>query len=302
MKLGEIKYDCEGDDHIISVWTSDDPDAQKHGVCTEHSSGNIVCYENHPDLETELTMFDLGVPLPGCPKFIQEANETPWVAKEFLINAGDRGDIEEVKALFFLYGERLPESGITTCFSRAAANGRLNILEFVLKETATAPGSLPFIFPLSLDDPVINGHDEVVAFLLANGAKETLSYTDHRAIEYAAYYDRQKILKMLLASGESFDANDGIAIRRASTAGNLEIVKLLIQAGADVNAGARLYPSALENATMNGYFDIVKILVRNGARITGLEIESARRHGYQEIEKFLFWNSTHPHDKNRKRR
>jgi ankyrin repeat protein len=302
MKLGEIKYDCEGDEHIISVWTSDDLDAQKHGVCTEHPSGNIVCYENHPDLETELTMEDLGVPLTGCPKFIQEADETPWFAKEFIINAGDRGDIEEVKALFFLYGKTIPESGVATCFSRAATNGHLNILEFVLKETAPAPGSLPIVLPLSLDNPVINGHTEVVAFLLANGAKETLSYTDHRAIEYAAYYDRQKILKMLLASGESPDANDGIAIRRASTAGNLEIVKILIQAGADVNAGARLYPSALENATSNGYFDIVKILVNNGAGITRSELDCARYNGYLDIQQFLFWNYTHPHAKNRKRR
>jgi ankyrin repeat protein len=48
--------------------------------------------------------------------------------------------------------------------------------------------------------------------------------------------------------------------------GNIEIVKSLIQNGADLNQKAALYSSALEAALSKEYDKVVELLFHNGAR------------------------------------
>ncbi|XP_028169558.1 protein fem-1 homolog CG6966 [Ostrinia furnacalis] len=61
----------------------------------------------------------------------------------------------------------------------------------------------------------------------------------------------------------------------AAAAGHLQLVRLLVRAGANVNSTTRTHSTPLRAACFDGHYDIVKFLVENGA-----DIEIANRHGH----------------------
>lgn len=70
----------------------------------------------------------------------------------------------------------------------------------------------------------------------------------------------------------------------ASGSGQLNVVKALIENGAEVNAGNAFGTSVLEWAAINGKVDVIKVLVANGANINQKDgggstpfLEAARR-------------------------
>ena len=61
------------------------------------------------------------------------------------------------------------------------------------------------------------------------------------------------------------------AVYAAAQNGHIEIVKLLIQNGADVNALGICNRTALHDAAENGHVDIAKVLIQNGADVHALD-------------------------------
>lgn len=49
--------------------------------------------------------------------------------------------------------------------------------------------------------------------------------------------------------------------------GHIDIVKLLIEHGADVNASSRTNQNALVEATLNGHYEVIKYLIEHGADV-----------------------------------
>ena len=68
---------------------------------------------------------------------------------------------------------------------------------------------------------------------------------------------------------------DMTAIMRASGRGHADIVKLLLEKGANVNAKSIHGYTALTAASRNGHADIVKLLIDSGADVNAKEIEGA---------------------------
>ncbi|KAH3098783.1 hypothetical protein KXW41_005747, partial [Aspergillus fumigatus] len=72
-----------------------------------------------------------------------------------------------------------------------------------------------------------------------------------------------------------------------------EIVKLLLDKGADVNVQGGEYGNALQAASLEGHLEIVKLLLGTGADINaqggenGSALQAASHKGYQEIVKLL---------------
>ena len=88
--------------------------------------------------------------------------------------------------------------------------------------------------------------------------------------------DIEKV-KKLIATGNITDDSYNEALNFAAEQGYTEIVKLLIESGADVNANSNIamynsYPLTL--AAINGHEDIVKFLITQGADVNAKNIIS----------------------------
>lgn len=140
-----------------------------------------------------------------------------------------------------------------------------------------------------------NGHAEIVRLLLAAGADVNAKGDDEvTALHAASQNGHVEIVKLLLAAGADVDAEISRAFFRepdhlvesmkaieplgppmavlnyhtplilASQNGHVEIVKLLLQAGAKVNVSTRA-GTAEGAASQNGHAEIVKLLHAAGA-------------------------------------
>jgi ankyrin repeat protein len=119
-----------------------------------------------------------------------------------------------------------------------------------------------------------------------------------RALIQAAHMSHEEIVCLLL--GRGFDTNAifsveteirefpgriATALSTASYRGDMKMVRMLLDNGADVNA-SRLRVSALEQAALNGHMETVKILLVKGSEIHGALLGSAF-YGSEPIVKLL---------------
>ncbi|KAJ7112635.1 ankyrin repeat-containing domain protein, partial [Mycena epipterygia] len=104
------------------------------------------------------------------------------------------------------------------------------------------------------------------------------------------------IVRLLLEKGANFNAADGkhgSALQAASAGGHTEIVRLLLENGADVNAEGGVYGSALQGASEQGSLEIFRILLEEGADVNmaggfyGSALQAASRQGSLEIVRIL---------------
>jgi uncharacterized protein YnzC (UPF0291/DUF896 family) len=99
-----------------------------------------------------------------------------------------------------------------------------------------------------------------------------------------------EIVKLLIENGADVTAEDNYAIRRASQNGHLEVVKYLIDNGADVTAEDNY---AIRTASQEGHLETVKYLIENGADVTAKNnyaIRWASANGHLEVVKYLIDN------------
>jgi uncharacterized protein len=123
----------------------------------------------------------------------------------------------------------------------------------------------------------IRKHEVVIGFLMARGA-----YCDISVAAKIGYYDRVKELldkdTTLVNRLPSYvDYYSGLPLRCAAGAGHIEIVKLLLQRGANPNEpepGIAPHGGALHAAIGGKHFEIVKLLLEHGANADA-EVESS---------------------------
>ncbi|KKZ68567.1 hypothetical protein EMCG_01016 [[Emmonsia] crescens] len=110
------------------------------------------------------------------------------------------------------------------------------------------------------------GHKETVRLFLDCGADiEAQEDSSGSPISAAAYFGRIDLVELLLDRGADINAAGGAALRAASCLGFEDIVELLIDRGADVNAVNPGGSSALAGAYINGHKKIMAWLLVAGA-------------------------------------
>jgi ankyrin repeat protein/HEAT repeat protein len=107
-----------------------------------------------------------------------------------------------------------------------------------------------------LVEAVGNHNSAAVKLLLSNGAKP-----DDIALSQACWLGRREAVMLLLDAG----ANPSSGIPRASQGGHLNLLKLLVERGAKVDASSSSGSSALHLGALQGGTETVAFLIKNGA-------------------------------------
>ena len=108
------------------------------------------------------------------------------------------------------------------------------------------------------------------------------------------------IVKLLLDKGVDLnnkDIYDFTVLHYAIEGGYTDIVKLLLDKGMDPNNKSR-DNTALDYAIEGGYIDIVKLLIDRGMKPNNKNMHRAANHGHTEIVKFLLDKGMDPNSKN----
>jgi ankyrin repeat protein len=84
---------------------------------------------------------------------------------------------------------------------------------------------------------------------------------------YAALFDLEELVAMLLGQSADDNAQDGQSLQAASSFGHEQIVRLLLAHGADINAYHKKYGNALQAACLGGHENLVNLLIKMGANV-----------------------------------
>ncbi|OVA06699.1 Tetratricopeptide TPR-1 [Macleaya cordata] len=211
----------------------------------------------------------------------------------------------------------------------AAAGGKLNVCKYLIEELRLKVDVKDGNGITPLCHAAIRGHLSTVEYLLEKGANlDASNDTNHTPLHYAAKRGDKEILALLLSRGARVDVatRSGTALQFAAALGHhdavkvlldhhanpnvffhhmltplvitilvnsLQCVELLIQAGADPNAGSSVL-TPLVLAAGDGLTEITKCLLEAGAdpNLTnndGLKpVEIAAIHGHHQIVGMLF--------------
>ncbi|KAJ7215061.1 hypothetical protein GGX14DRAFT_338766, partial [Mycena pura] len=112
----------------------------------------------------------------------------------------------------------------------------------------------------------------------------------------ATYWGNTEIVHLLLEKGADINARGGEygnALQAAAYQGNTEILHLLLEKGADINAQGGQYGNALQDAAYRGKTEIVHLLLEKGADINaqggqyGTALQAAAYMGKTEVVHLL---------------
>lgn len=183
--------------------------------------------------------------------------------------AAYKGHLEVVRVLIAAITnyETIPEE-LHTALMEASMDGHVDVAQLLIDKGAMV--NMPpdnFESPLTL--AACGGHVELAMLLLKRGANlEEVNDEGYNALMEASREGHEEMVALLLTQGAKpnvlTEESKETALCMAASVGNLEVVKLLLLKGADVNLGAS---TPLMEASAEGHVDIVALLLRSNAKI-----------------------------------
>ncbi|XP_043657224.1 ankyrin repeat and KH domain-containing protein mask isoform X5 [Drosophila teissieri] len=159
----------------------------------------------------------------------------------------------------------------STPLMEAASAGHLDIVKLLLNHNADvnahcATGNTPLMFACA------GGQVDVVKVLLKHGANvEEQNENGHTPLMEAASAGHVEVAKVLLEHGAGINTHSNefkeSALTLACYKGHLDMVRFLLQAGADQEHKTDEMHTALMEASMDGHVEVARLLLDSGAQV-----------------------------------
>ncbi|MFX4263706.1 ankyrin repeat domain-containing protein [Pelotomaculum propionicicum] len=192
-----------------------------------------------------------------------------------LMFASGKGDTDTVKALIAAGADvnyKNKKFGSTVLSSAIFGEQGDNQADTVkvLLEAGVDPNNNYSVDWTPLNSAVNSGRTEVVKALLNGGADPNFKGKSEYPVIYHAMWsgpDQTEMIKALIKAGAKINAfyDDRTPLMIAATRNNHELVKFILESGADPNMESSDGLTALIIAKMRGYTDIINLLQKSGA-------------------------------------
>ncbi len=197
-----------------------------------------------------------------------DINAVDEIGDDAFTYAANHGHYEVVKLLLEngVKADAADHHGWTRLIT-AAKNGHYEVVKLLLENGAKIDAADRKGYT-ALTMAAMNGHDKVVQLLIENGAKiDALNACGETALITAAMNGHNKIVKLLLENGAQTDATnrDGWTLTSAVMYGLEKVRGLLFANMAKITAASDW--TALMMAANYGHYEVVKLLLENGANI-----------------------------------
>ncbi|XP_070515069.1 ankyrin repeat domain-containing protein 17 isoform X3 [Cardiocondyla obscurior] len=161
--------------------------------------------------------------------------------------------------------------GDCTPLMEAASAGHVDIVTLLIAHGAdvnaqSTSGNTPLMYGCA------GGHEEVVRVLLDSGANvEDHNENGHTPLMEAASAGHVQVAKILLERGAGINTHSNefkeSALTLACYKGHLEMVRFLLEAGADQEHKTDEMHTALMEASMDGHVEVARLLLDSGAQV-----------------------------------
>jgi ankyrin repeat protein len=204
------------------------------------------------------------------------------------------GILEVYEALYHVENSDISSEELKKAVDDAARGGSVRTIQALLSRMNDEDRKNH----CSLAEAASHGHTDVVRFFLdrRNKNEDGSSTEISTAFARATFGEWWNVMKMLIESGADVNTEVkrfGTALQCAAIRGKQDMVELLLDKGADVNIGGGSWGSALHAAAQNEDPSIVKILLSRGADPNiqhdtyGTPVEAAVRNGSRKALEIL---------------
>ena len=150
------------------------------------------------------------------------------------------------------------------------------------------------------------GDGDRVKRLIASGSSANAQKYGYTALHWAAETKQVAVARVLIENGANVNAThslDGTPLHKAAIRGPVEMVELLMKAGADIHARSiRNGPTPLHSAAMSGNADIVRMLIKAGSKVDSGKLTPlcvAAQRGRLDVIKVLLAAGANPNSTDR---
>ncbi|KAJ5283126.1 hypothetical protein N7505_001106 [Penicillium chrysogenum] len=184
------------------------------------------------------------------------------------------GDVDKIRILIDAGSDVNQVGGLYgTCLQAAASQGNQDAVEMLIEAGGDIHACGDGKYGSALMAAIEGGYDEIIQ-LLVNRGVDVNCPVEPPPLEYpltaAACHDRDSTVRILLDAGSNLNNKGGMygtALQAAAAEGHEEIIRLLLEHGADPNIVGGKFGTALQAAYASGYYLVISDLLNAGALV-----------------------------------